>query len=63
MQAIHRASTDSAGAVQTGVQGDLSWTQHGGGARAWWPVSFCGGGLYEGDTAVVNIVKTTYVDN
>ena len=50
MQAVHRASTDSAGAVQVGVQGDLPWAQHGGGAGAWWTLSFCGGGFHERNT-------------
>ena len=51
-QAIHWASTDSAGAVQARVQGYFPWAQHGGGAGDWWPVSFCGGGLHEGNTTV-----------
>ena len=49
-QAVHRAAAAGAGALQAGVQGDLSWAQHGGGAMDWWTLSFCGGCLHEGNT-------------
>ena len=52
LQAIHWASTDSAGSLQAGVQGYLPWAQHGGGAGDWWTLSFCGSGLHEGNTTV-----------
>ena len=52
-QAVHWAATDSAGALQAGLQGDLPWAQHGGGARTWWALSFCGGCLHEGSVIIM----------
>ena len=52
-QAVHWAATDSAGALQAGLQGDLPRAQHGRGARSRrWFLSFCGGCIYEGNVTI-----------
>ena len=59
-QAVHWAATDSAGALQAGFQGNLPWAEHGGGARTWWALSFCGSCFYEGSQIIRLLFFSVY---